>query len=164
MRLDQDGVGDEGKQGAGIREREEAVGNMPSLPAEEPDLEQRTGRSEQKEGKADGECEVEEDGGDRMGGAAAEVRPDQSLCSQRDDGDGEQREIEQLSAAVEGMAGQPVRVDVAEQQRELEEDQAGEPDRGRAAERGQQLLGRHRLNQKEEKRREKDGKAVEGSS
>jgi len=161
VRLDQGGVGDESKQRAGVREGEEAIGNVAPLLAEEPDLQQRAGRSEKEEREADGQGEVEEDGGDRMGGAKAEIGADQSLCDQQDDGGGKECEVEQLSAAVEGMAGQPVRVEVAEQQGELEEDEAGEPDRRGAAERGEQLLGRHGLDQEEEKRREKDGKAVE---
>ena len=161
MGLDQGGVGDQGEERAYVREGEEAVGNVASLFTEEPDLQEGTGRSEQKEGKADGQGEIEEDGGDGMGGALSEVRPQEVLGSQHRDGDDEKREVEKLLAAGEGALRQPVRVEVAEKQGELEEDQAGEPDCGRAFEGGEELLRRHGLDQEEEKGREEDGKAVE---
>ena len=63
--------------------------------------------------------------------------------------------------AEAAAARKPVSVEVAEQQRDLEEDQAGEPDGGGAAKGGQQLLGGHRLHQEEQECAEKDGKAVE---
>ena len=55
----------------------------------------------------------------------------------------------------------PVCVEIAEQQRDLEEDQAGEPDRGGAAEDGKELLGGHRLHQEEQECAEEDGGSVE---
>ena len=57
--------------------------------------------------------------------------------------------------------GEPVCVEVAEQESELEEDEAGEPDRRRASQRGEELLCRHGLDQKEQEGREEDRKAVE---
>jgi hypothetical protein len=44
-----------------------------------------------------------------------------------------------------------VRIEIAEEQHRLEEDKASDPDRGRSAKRGQQPLGRHGLDGKEQK-------------
>ena len=96
-----------------------------------------------------------------MGGTLSEVRTQEVLGGQYRDSDDEKREIKQLLTAVEGALRQPVSVEVAKKEGELEEDQAGEPDCGRASEGGEELLGRHGLDQEEEKGREEDGKAVE---
>ena len=66
-----------------------------------------------------------------------------------------------LSPTGSVAACNPVGVEVAEQQRDLKEDEAGEPDGGGAAEDGKQLLGGHRLDQEEQECAEKDGGAVE---
>jgi hypothetical protein len=54
-----------------------------------------------------------------------------------------------------------VRVQISQQQGRLEEDQARDPDGSRSAQRGQQLPGRHGLNQKKEKGSQKDYAAEE---
>jgi hypothetical protein len=54
-----------------------------------------------------------------------------------------------------------VRVDISGQQGGLEEHQAGDPHRGRATQVRQQPLGRHGLNQKKQKGREKDDQRVD---
>jgi hypothetical protein len=48
-----------------------------------------------------------------------------------------------------------VRIEVSAKQRSLEEDQARDPDRGRAAENGDQLFCRDWLNEKEQESAEK---------
>ena len=50
-------------------------------------------------------------------------------------------------------------IEIAEQQRGLEKDQAGDPDGGRSAEDGKQLPRRNRLDEKKKKGAEKDGGA-----
>ena len=71
-----------------------------------------------------------------MDRAAAEVWTYELLRGQQDDSKDEKREVEQLLAAVKRAASQPVRVEIAQQQRELEEDEAGKPYRLRTAECG----------------------------
>lgn len=161
MGFDQRWVGDEGEQGTDVRESEEAVGYLASLFAEEPDLQERTGGTEQEEGEADGQRQREKDGGDRVEGALAEVGTDELLRGQQGYGDYQHSEVKQPLAAAKRAAGEPVRVEVAEQKGELEEDQAGEPYRRGASERGEELLCRHGLDQKEQEGREEDRKAVE---
>jgi len=168
VRLDEGGIGEEGEEGACVRKGEEAVPDLASFAAGEPDLQERAGGGQEEEGQADGEGEDGEDGGDGVGGPAAEgcavakgfVK--EKGNGQRGCGECEEGEVEALSLGGEGAAVQPVRVEVAEQERELKEDEAREPDRGGAAEGREELLGRHGLNQEEEKGREEDSTAVQG--
>jgi hypothetical protein len=51
-------------------------------------------------------------------------------------------------------------IEVAEQKRCLEEDEAGEPDGGRASEDGKELLGREGLNQEKQKGGEEGSSSV----
>jgi hypothetical protein len=71
-----------------------------------------------------------------------------------------------LPRNVVGMAatGEPVRVEIAEKKRGLEEDEAGEPDRGRASEHGKKLFRGERLNQEEQKRRKEGRDSVENAA
>ena len=64
----------------------------------------------------------------------------------------------------EGALGQPMRIEIGEQQCGLEEHQAGDPYRGRAAKGGQKLPGGDGLNEKEKERAKKDGGGEEDSS
>ena len=53
-----------------------------------------------------------------------------------------------------------MREEIAEQQRDLKEHEARQPDRGGAPQGWEELFGGHRLHQKEEECAEKDGGAV----
>ena len=55
-----------------------------------------------------------------------------------------------------GAAREPVRVKIADEERGLEEDQAGDPHGGRSAEDGQQLLGRDGLDHEQKEGGEED--------
>src|SRR5271154_4354334 len=57
--------------------------------------------------------------------------------------------------------GEPVRVEVGAEKGGLKEDKAGDPDGGGASENGQQQLGRHGLDEEEQKRCEKDSATEE---
>ena len=59
--------------------------------------------------------------------------------------------------------GEPVGVEVTDEKRSLEEDEAGEPDGGGSSEDGEELLGGERLDEEEEEGREEGGGAVESS-
>ena len=61
----------------------------------------------------------------------------------------EQCEVDRFAGRRE-RRGQNVRIEVAEQQHKLEEDQAGHPDGRGAAEDGQQLLGGEGLDEEEQ--------------
>jgi hypothetical protein len=71
---------------------------------------------------------------------------------------------ENVSAALaRGVfaVSEPVGVEVTQQKRGLEEDEAGEPDGGGSSEDGEELLGGEGLNEEEQEGREKGGAAVE---
>ena len=54
-----------------------------------------------------------------------------------------------------------MRVSVAQEERDLEEQHAGDPNRGRSAEPGQDQLGNHRLHLKQQERAEENGDRIE---
>ena len=95
----------------------------------EPYLQERTGGGQQKKGEADGAREAAKDGEDGLVDIAErwadQPRKDQCEQSSREGGE--------VNAALEASIRKPrkpVGVEIAEQQRGLEEDQAGEPDGG----------------------------------
>src|SRR5664279_3027024 len=59
--------------------------------------------------------------------------------------------------------GKPMRVEIGGEESRLKEDEASDPDSGRSAQRRQELLGRDRFHQEEQKRAEKDCAAEERS-
>src|SRR5271156_3630758 len=59
------------------------------------------------------------------------------------------------------IARQPMRVEVAEEQCDLKEDQAGQPDSGGSAQDWEKLFGGHRLRQEEQESAAEDCDAVE---
>ena len=73
MGLDEGRVGEESEQGASVRESEEPVPDGCGLTGgvgfvlREPELEERTGGSEEEKGQADGSGEGPEDGEDGVG-------------------------------------------------------------------------------------------------
>src|SRR5271156_415191 len=65
------------------------------------------------------------------------------------------------SAIFRRRMGEPVGIEISAQKHELKEDEAGEPDGGRASQRGQQALGGYGFDEEEEKGRGKNRGAVE---
>ena len=78
-----------------------------------------------------------------------------------DERKGDDEDVSAALAARGFAVSEPVGVEVAEQERGLEEDEAGEPDGGGASEDGEELLGGEGLDEEEEEGREKGGGAVE---
>ncbi len=128
-------ISEEGEQGAGVGESEEAEPDSAGLSCgiglslREPKLQERAGGGEQKKGKANGAGEVAKDGEDGMVDAA-ERRMDEPRKYQCKQSSNERTDVNTSLQASIGQAGEPVGVEIAEQERGLEEDQAGEPDGG----------------------------------
>lgn len=82
---------------------------------------------------------------------------------ERERGDREDQGSDMNSALVNCIrkAGQPVCIEVAEEECGLEEDETRQPNRRGTAEDRENLFGGQRLDQKEEKSREKSGGPVE---
>lgn len=161
MRFDEEWVRDECEKRAEVREREEAVGDGAALCALEPDLQKRARGAEQEERQPDGEGECREDRGDGVIEALADLWREDLLRDQQDDSGGEGDQID-MAAPGGGLAtGDPVGVEIAEEQGGLKEDEACEPHRGGATKDWQKLFRGHRLHEEEQEGAEKDGDAVE---
>ena len=61
------------------------------------------------------------------------------------------------------VGGEDVGVEIAEEQQQLEEDEAGHPDGGRASEGGQDLLCSYGFDEKEQEGGGEDGCAIENA-
>jgi hypothetical protein len=96
-----------------------------------------------------------------MTGAWAQRGGEDLLRPEQNDSRRECNEINMLPPLRGAAACNPMRVEIAEQKCDLKEDQAGEPDRGGAAEGRKELLGGHRLHQEEKECAEEDGDAIE---
>src|SRR5207237_1902171 len=109
-------------------------------------------------GKADGGDQEHKNAADRLFVAQGlpAARGDDRQGRERND---EQRHVQQRLAA-RPQPQRDIGVGVAGEQHALEEDQAGGPDRGRAAEPGQDLLGDDRLHQEQQERRREDRRRV----
>jgi hypothetical protein len=161
VRFDQKWVRDECEKRAEVRECEEAVGNGAALCALEPNLKQRAGGAEQEERKADGEGECREDRGDGVIEALTDLRRKDLLRDQQDDCGGEGDQIDMAAPGCGLATGDPMGIEIAEEQGGLKEDEACEPHRGGAAEDGQKFFRGHRLDEEEQEGAEEDGDAVE---
>ena len=157
MRFDDGWIERESEQGSKVGEREKAVGDGAGLKARQPNLEQRAGCAQHEKREADGKAERGEDGRDGMLGSMGQA---DCLPGPGDGRGGCQQEQGEMQNPA-GAPREPVRVEVGGQQGGLKEDQAGDPDGGRSAEDGQELLGGDGLDQEEEERSEKDGDAEE---
>ncbi len=124
-------------------------------------MQQRAGGAEEEERQADGEGECREDRGDGVIEALTDLWGEDLLRDQQDDRCGEGDQIDMAAPGGGLAAGEPVGVEIAEEQGDLKEDQACEPHRGGAAENGQELFRGHRLDEEEQEGAEEDGDAVE---
>ena len=96
-----------------------------------------------------------------MTGAWAQRGGEDFLRHEQNESCRECNEINMLPPTGGAAARNPMRVEIAEQKCDLEEDEAGEPDRGGAAQERKELLGGHRLHKEEKECAEEDGDAVE---
>jgi len=159
IRLNERGIEDEGEQRPGVGEGEETPENGGSLLAGEPVLQQWAGRGEQEERQSDGKAERFEDGGEGMGGSGREI----GLAEESESGAGEDEQDDVQDGGLAGIraAGEPVGVEVSEEQGGLKEDEAGDPHSGGAAEGGQELFGGHGLDGEEEQGAKEDCAGIE---
>lgn len=166
VRFEDRRVGEKSEQGACVGEGEEAepdrsgISGGAGFALGEPALEQGAGRGEEEEGKPDGSGEIPEDGGDGVVGCleAGTQEPGENQGGERN---GDSGDVDVALSFEIREAGKPVRVEVAEQEGGLEEDQAGEPDGGGAAEDREDLPGAKGFDEEEEEGREKGGGSVE---
>jgi hypothetical protein len=155
--FDEGGIEEEGEERGKVRESKEAIPYGGGFGAGQPDLQEGAGGGEEQEGKADGGSKDEEDSADGVGGVdASEVRRDES-----DESYCEDKKVSAGPLVIDCAARERVGVEVAEEERGLEEDEAGEPDGGGASQDGQELLGGDGFDEEEEQGREEDGGGVE---
>ncbi len=160
QRLHDERIGQQGQQAAEIAGGVEHIGiARPALPATDPGvpgLQQRRGGRKGGERGADRQGELCQQPGHGVVGRAgadggAEVqRQGQARDSQHD-------QVDQHLAAYGAQALENVRIAVTQQQRRLEEHQAGVPHRWRAAEARQQQLADHGLQQEHQGRAREHG-------
>ncbi len=149
-RLQDEGVGQQSQEAAEVAGRIEDVGAAPSphspVQTPEPGLQQWRGGRERRERPANRQGQHAEQPQDRVRRRAlAERGCDAERQGQpRQDQHGD---MDRHLAAHAPQALQDVGVGVAQQQRDLEEGQAGVPHRRRAPQVWQQQLGHHRLDQ-----------------
>ena len=149
MRLEEEGVADQGEQRADIRERVKAVRRPARLGAAEPLLDQRTGRGQDEIWQPEAGGQQRED---LHGRVAAAVRfpgvagRDRQQCQ----GTRQQDEVDDgLRARLEPARGE-VRVGIAAQQQHLKKQHARRPDPGPAAKPRQDVFPNERLHLEQE--------------
>ncbi len=165
--LDQEGIGHQRQEASQVARDIEAIGAAPRRARTgEPGLEQRRGGRQGGEGRAQrhGECAQQPD--HRLVRRAL-AEPD-SDAEGEDQGAGRQdTQVDLHLAAHGGEPLQQVCIAVANQERDLKEDETGVPDRRRAAQARQQELRGHRLYEKhqggaEEHRRREQHRGGDG--
>src|SRR5438876_1972496 len=125
----------------------------------EPSLHERTGGAQQGERKADGGAQQAQNlPGDVIacGSAPRSVRRDRKQPQT----EGQKGNVEERLAGAREAAGE-VGVEVAEQQRALEKDQARGPNCGAAAKPGKNQFGEERFEEKKKKSAQEDDGRVE---
>ena len=150
-------VGDDGRDRRRVRERVEPVRGA-TLEGD-PVLHERTGRREQDEHRTGVHGEQGEDGDDRVGAGVwtrGGVRQKPGSRERRQ----QQGTVDQRLLARTAPR-QRVRVEVPEEQRDLEEAEADREDAGAAAEPRQQRASGDRLHEEEEERGEGDRRRVD---
>ena len=135
-------------------------GTAPLEAAPEPRLQQRAGRRQQEVRQADRDREQQRGcapiGSSSPCGFQPRRGDDRQQASER----AEQRHMQQRLPRAAPARVVEVGVGVAGEQHALEEHEAGGPDRGRAAEPRQDLLGDDRLDQEQQERRKEDRRRV----
>ena len=123
----------EGEKRSQIGKSEETIGDAFALDARPPELQERAGGAEGEEWKADPKAEREEDGRNGVFRTPAQIDGAEGPIAGEGDGDCKKDEMTDPLR----MAREPMRVGIGAQQSRLEEDEAGDPHRRRAAKNGQ---------------------------
>ena len=161
--LEQEGIAQQRQHRREVREGEQPVGTRARIGAREPRLRQRAGGRKQHVRQADGGEQQQQDAQGRVfepRGLPRRRGNDRQECEAQH----QQRYMDRRLPPRREAARQPVRIGIAEQQDELEEDHAHGPDRGGSPEPGQDLLGQHRLDEEQEKRADEDRGGIERHS
>ncbi len=141
----------EGEQRGEVGQGIETVGNLARFETRPPYLEERACGGKHEEWEADPNSERVEDGEDgvqvSVTGGDGPNDPEDGRCA----GQCEKAEMH----GPPWVPGQPVRVEIAEEQLGLEENQTGNPDGGGSAEDGKELTGSDGLDEEEQERAEK---------
>ena len=159
-RLDQPRVGQQRDQRGPVRQREQPVWVAAPLRPGAPGLQQRAGHGQQRERQADGQHQQAHDLQPRAGRLRAWPGRHRHDRQQRQAAQ-QQRDVAVLQRPAALVADEVVREGIAQQQRSLEEHQAGGPHRHAAAKARQDQLGDDRLHQEQQEGTEEDGDAAQ---
>jgi hypothetical protein len=160
VRLDQRRIAEQRDHRGEVRQRVEPVDARRAVLPREPGLHQRAGGREHQVGQADRQRQQQQDPADRLRRVGRLHRLGHGDRQEREAREQQHRVHDRLTARRE-LADHDVGVEVAGQQRELEEHHAGGPDRGRAAEPRQDLAGDDRLDQEQQERGQRDRGGVQ---
>lgn len=157
-RLDEERIGEEGDEAAGVAGdvEEVRIGGTRVAGAREPALEGGCTSREGEEGHAVAKGERGEEPRGWRGTGGAVTEPD----GEGGTGEAEERDMEPRAKA--GACGDGVCPGVSGEECGLEEEHRSGPDRGAAAEAREEFLGGHGLDEEEEKGAEEDGDGEEG--
>ena len=159
-RLDQERIAEQADQAAEVARRVEEVGIAAGDPRE-PALQERRGGRRRRRTAGRRPRQRDQQPCDRGLALGARAAAPTAEGARSDEGSSSTW----TTPARGRQAGSvDVRVQIAEQQRALEEDQAGVPDGRRAAEQGQHHPGEHRLDHEEERRRDEHGGGEQGEA
>ena len=157
--FDQERVSQQRQERPDVRERVEAVGRDAGMRSAEPSLQERTRRGEHQVGQAEAAEQEAEDVGRRRflaGGLPGFGRGDGQQAERQQ----EQSEVDRDLCLGTEPADAEMRVRVAAEQQDLEEQHARRPDRGTAAEPRQDEARDEGLDEEEQERPPEDGQAV----
>ncbi len=153
-RLDEERVAEQRDERREIGQRKKAIGVLAGSRAREPGLDEGTGRGEQEVRQAHGRTQQKQDAADRLlaaVGLPALGRHDRQRRQRGDEQDGVHDRLAPAAELAERM-----RVRISGEQHNLEEEHAGRPHRGAAAEPRQDQARDQRLHQEQQERRKKD--------
>ena len=153
--LDHEGIREQPHQRAEVRQCEEPVHGLLGQAVRHPGLEERPGGRKHEVGQADGQREQQQDA-QRGVGVSVGLERNRGNDGQAGEARGQKGEVHPGLAPRREPRANEVRVGVAGEQRDLEEDQARGPHRRGAAEPRQDLLGDDGLDKEQQERRQQD--------
>ena len=159
--LQEEGVGEEGREGTDIRNGVERIGGSIRMRSCEPRLDQGAGRRQDHEGQRHVGREHRDD-------VPARIRhvvrlPDLAgQDGESDEGGSDEERMDPDLGLRRAEADQEMGIGIAEEERRLVEGQADRPDTRGAAEPGQDPLSHHGLDQEDQEGRGEDGQGEEG--
>ena len=159
--LQHEGIGEQSREASRVSRRVEGIGIVGARQARagEPALQERAGGSQHEEGEPHRAQQRQEEPS-RGPGAAHRRRDGGKRRRKEEAGHQQERQVQGgLPARGQGRRHH-VRVEIAQQQRGLEEHHAGVPDRGRPAQQRQQHAGGERLHEEEQSGTQEDGRHV----